>query len=657
LPGEDDLFCTIENADLNSAGAQYDMKQPKHTIWINGHPFEVLSNLYAALVQLRKPTLTRKLWIDVICINQVGDKGKVEKRSQIPLMGRIYHQAASVIVWLGSAEDDSDKVLDIIAQQNVEAMRTRKFAMDFGRLLKRPWFRCTWIVQEFVLGKTLPQILCSSRVVSYGKFMATHWVLPELVNDSPGMDFVQILKTVDSNGNLVASKAFSKRLTAAWNNHDEAEETLAELINIRRTALDDEGRLRPRPLYKIIAFIKEFEATDLKDKIYGVFGVVSPSVHQYVQIDYEKSIAEVYRDAMTYMLRQEQEEPGVIDLYLEYPSSLSLDIPTPGLPSWVPDFSRNRPFLRNHEDITWYWLYHQNSGPGGHIPLLRKQHGRHSVTRGIVNRQLIFVNDTALTVRGFLIDEVDAVIESKFLCVDADVREYSERQMKSSSEVSQREGREVKSRLDDVGKTRDHTVPEITIRASDHPPALAFVILKQRYRTNNLYEIDELCRQKFLSIGHDLDSESWLTFIWRYLLEGYSALVNMSEEEFDEQFYYLAGSEKPMTGETWTLNGLWRKVRIGDLPQLNIPMRELFKPPRSFFTTATSGFYGISPPGVQKGDKLVFLFPQVYTAFILRPSGDNYQMIGPCIVPPRLRDRALENLHSPAYEGDKFVII
>jgi hypothetical protein len=86
-------------------------------------------------------------------------------------------------------------------------------------------------------------------------------------------------------------------------------------------------------------------------------------------------------------------------------------------------------------------------------------------------------------------------------------------------------------------------------------------------------------------------------------------------------------------------------------------MRELFQPPRSFFTTATSGFYGISLPGVQKGDKLVFLFPQVYTAFILRPSGDNYQMVGPCIVPPRLRDRALENLYSPAYEGDKFVIV
>ena len=83
----------------------------------------------------------------------------------------------------------------------------------------------------------------------------------------------------------------------------------------------------------------------------------------------------------------------------------------------------------------------------------------------------------------------------------------------------------------------------------------------------------------------------------------------MSEEEFDEQFYNLAGSENPITGQTRYSNILMGEDRLEELPQLNKPMRELFEPPRSFFTTAVSGFYGISPPGVQEGDKLVFLFP------------------------------------------------
>ena len=454
LPGSGDLLCTIEIADVDSAAAQYDAlsycwganEQPKHAIWINGYPFVVLLNLHAALTQLREPTSKRKLWIDAICINQVGEEGKAEKHTQIPLMSRIYHQAANVIVWLGVAEHDSNQILDVIVQQDVEAMQARKFAADFGRLLKRPWFRRTWIVQEFVLRKKSPQIVCGSRIVPYGKFMATHWVLPMLMDRVPDMTIAQLSKIVDSNGNVVSSQLFKRKLATVLKNHDEGEKTLATLTNIHRAILDDEGRLRPRPLYKILPFLKDFDATNLRDKIYGALGIVSVSAHRSMQVDYQKSVAKVYQDAMTYMLRAEKDEPGAVDLYLEYPLSLSLESPIPGLPSWVPDFSQNSPFLRVHEDITWYWLYHQNSTLGGHKPLLRKQHGRHTVTRDKINRQLLFVDDTRLSIRGFLIDRLDAVVESRFFGYDYDdehLRDYSERQMNSSSEASQNEGRQI----------------------------------------------------------------------------------------------------------------------------------------------------------------------------------------------------------------------
>ena len=667
LPSEDEVLCTIEKADLNSATAQYDAlsycwgsnEQPENTIWINGHPFVVFSNLYAALTQLRKPTSTRKLWIDAICINQVGDEGKAEKNTQIPLMSRIYYQAASVIVWLGAAEYDSNKTLDIIVQQDVEAMQNRDFLTDFGRLLKRPCFRRTWIVQEFELGKTL-QILCGSRIVPYEKFIATYLVLPMLMYRVPCMTVVQLRKNVDWNGNVVSSRLYKRKLPMLWENYDEAENTLAALTNVRREILDNEGRLRPRPLYRILPLIKDFDATDFKDKIYGVFGIVSVSLHHSVQVDYQKSVAEVYRDAMTYLLREENDEPGAVGLYLEYPLSLSLDSPTPGLPSWVPDFSRKSPFLCENEDITWYWLYHQNLTLSGHTPLRRKQHGRHTVTREKINRQLLFVDDTRLSVRGFLIDEVGAVVESRFFSLAhnrQDMRDYSERQMTSSSEVSQNEGRQIKSWLDLYDRTQDETIPEITFQADD--PSIVFAsTLHQRYIIDNLYEINELCRKNLPITGRSLDSESWLTFIWRDLLEGYSNLIDLSEEDFNEQFYELAQSKKSVSGETWLSSVFRDEVQtVKKLPQLKSPFSKLFQPPRTFFTTKTSGFYGISPPGVQDEDKLAFLFPQAYMAFILRPSGKNFHMVGPCIVPPRLRDGALEKFYSPTYEGDEFVII
>lgn len=661
LPGEGDLFCTMEKVDLNSAAEQYQalsycwggQEQPKKTIWIDGHPFEILSNLYAALLQLRKLDPTRKLWIDAICISQVGDKGRIEKNAQIPLMGRIYHQAASVIVWLGSEEDNSDEVIDIIAQESVHAMRTPKFFMEFGKLLKRPWFHRTWIIQEFVLGKSLPQILCGSRVVSYGKLIATYLVISMLTHDSPDMYISQVRHFVDSNGKLVASRTSKMLPSSVWDNLLEADETFNRLTLARHIVLNIEGSICHQPLYKILPLIKAFDALDSKDKIYGVFGMVSSSVHQYVQVDYGKSVPEVYRDAMIYMLRQ---GPDAINLYLEFPLSLSLNLPTPGLPSWVPDFSRNDPFARYDGDITWHAQYHQNAGLESHTPMLRGRSEKLVSNSEKIHADLILMDDTWLGVRGFLVDEVDAVIESKLFSRPA-MRDYSERQLRSSSESSQKEGQQIKRWLDAYEKTEDHTVPEITFYPDDSLSAALGAMLVQKYRTNSLYEINELCRQKFSSVARDLGSQKWLTFVWRDLLESYPILANMSEEEFNEQFYRVAGSDEPMTGDTWVSKRLNGQVKERNAPQLGISMHRLFEPPRSFFTTATSGFYGISSPGVRKGDKLVFLFPPVYMAFIIRPVGDNYQMLGPCLVPPGLRDRTLEKLRAHANEGEKFVFI
>jgi hypothetical protein len=128
--------------------------------------------------------------------------------------------------------------------------------------------------------------------------MATHLILPMLIDSSPAIEFFQLRKHIDSNGNVIASKLFKRKLATIYNNHDKAEKNLADLINIHRSILDNECRIRPRPLHKILPSIKAYNATDLKNKIYGVFGVLNPSIHQYVQVNYKNPVAEVYRDAV-----------------------------------------------------------------------------------------------------------------------------------------------------------------------------------------------------------------------------------------------------------------------------------------------------------------------------------------------------------------------
>lgn len=69
------------------------------TIYVNGLIQNVTNNLHSALLQLRSPTSSRKLWVDAICIDQ---RNLDEKQQQIALMRDIYTKAKYVAIWLGS---------------------------------------------------------------------------------------------------------------------------------------------------------------------------------------------------------------------------------------------------------------------------------------------------------------------------------------------------------------------------------------------------------------------------------------------------------------------------------------------------------------------------------------------------------------------------
>ena len=68
-------------------------------------------NLYQALRRLRWFRDPRLIWVDAICINQSDVD---EKSQQIPLMGRIYRNAASVLVWLGEEAETSSAAFTLM---------------------------------------------------------------------------------------------------------------------------------------------------------------------------------------------------------------------------------------------------------------------------------------------------------------------------------------------------------------------------------------------------------------------------------------------------------------------------------------------------------------------------------------------------------------
>ncbi|KAI1334848.1 heterokaryon incompatibility protein-domain-containing protein [Xylariaceae sp. FL0016] len=75
-------------------------------ILLEGRPFQITTNLYAAMSQLRQiddkelSYVDTYLWIDAICINQADFE---EKSEQIPRLGEIYYESLQVVAWLGNS--------------------------------------------------------------------------------------------------------------------------------------------------------------------------------------------------------------------------------------------------------------------------------------------------------------------------------------------------------------------------------------------------------------------------------------------------------------------------------------------------------------------------------------------------------------------------
>jgi hypothetical protein len=83
--------------------------------------------------------------VDAVCINQENDK---EKEDQISLMAEIYAKALRVVVWLGEAEVDSDRALEVIrlaGEKPVGLSNTELPQEAIRQLLKRSWFRRIWV--------------------------------------------------------------------------------------------------------------------------------------------------------------------------------------------------------------------------------------------------------------------------------------------------------------------------------------------------------------------------------------------------------------------------------------------------------------------------------------------------------------------------------
>ncbi|KAI5924621.1 HET-domain-containing protein [Camillea tinctor] len=364
LPGSGRIKCHLRHVSITKIQDEYEALSyswgapttQKFKILVNGLVCSVTPNLHAGLLRLRQfgRGSPRTLWIDAICINQSDDD---EKNMQIPLMGDIYSLCSRVIVWLGehdSFTESAFKGIKFMASRShigekfnyydwrqvksdekpdspsrrvllKKRLNTIESGAAFNSLFSRPWFRRVWVIQEVALSP--------SAIVMCGKFQI--------------------------NWDLIAKAHTISKTNFEVNNH------LGTILRFRNWPSDLTDDIL---CHMIMAWHKE--ATDLKDKIYGLMGL--EDMHNgeaLIKVNYKADINQIF----IYFTKRYLNRTCNLQV-LAICRGCKVKGPSPtSYPSWAIDYDYdgNQEPLP-HELISWgfnrWEAYPQGFSAGGRIP-------------------------------------------------------------------------------------------------------------------------------------------------------------------------------------------------------------------------------------------------------------------------------------------------
>jgi hypothetical protein len=166
---------SLEYYAVSYAWGQPSLEDDEYYVICGDRRLEITKNLFDFLKRHRDANDEKPLWIDAACINQYDDD---EKSYQISHMGDVYSKAASVIIWLGLADEDTLPVLEHLselkrandAMEDQNLTPDRQMCLSFisdtdvpafdqsiwkslDRFYHRSWFNRVWVLQEEILAQ------------------------------------------------------------------------------------------------------------------------------------------------------------------------------------------------------------------------------------------------------------------------------------------------------------------------------------------------------------------------------------------------------------------------------------------------------------------------------------------------------------------------
>lgn len=253
------------------------------TVTVNGKTLGVTENLYSALQHLRLEDIDRVLWVDAICIDQGNEK---ERGHQVQQMCKIYSHAEEVVVWLGQPTEETNILMDCLRQLEENSLTHAHRHWDLAQwttfwqlvpqnpdfelskgldlLLRRPWFRRVWILQEIANAKKA-SVRCGIKSVKARTFA----LAPSLIGIKPERHCQAVLDIMP--GHL--------REETWWG--------------------------ESRDLYNLLLKFRESNASDPRDKVYALLGISSDAYDtDSLRPAYTKDLQAVICDTSLFLFGQ-----------------------------------------------------------------------------------------------------------------------------------------------------------------------------------------------------------------------------------------------------------------------------------------------------------------------------------------------------------------
>lgn len=335
-------------------GDKYDTTE----IELNRGVFSITTSLHGALRAVREPDRDVLVWADAVCINQ---KDADERSEQVQKMYLIYRAADLVGIWLGPEADDSSRAIALIDKLNEkgldrETVRRTIYSSSWERhfhalvdLFERDYWDRLWVVQEVNNAKR-GIVYCGDDSTSWDKYINISNILSSHRDD------------------------LQRRFPQATRRDRRSYESNLTMFGPRNVIC-----VGGASLAYYLDYFRSRLASDPRDKLYGLLGILPSPVQHRFKPDYESSPSELYIDIVEYFLQT----TGRLDIICSV-HNLSHGPNLLKLPSWVPDWSQSLDFGPLGED-SMYWrgsCFRASSSVDGEFGLLGNKR-RHLRMRAI----------------------------------------------------------------------------------------------------------------------------------------------------------------------------------------------------------------------------------------------------------------------------------